>query len=115
MKSKKSTVTSSLLALSVTLSTGAKSQALDCAQALPGCYCYSEKDVEVLSGGLLDLQKCEADILEKEKLIAERLMDFKGPQEGKLWWNEPYVLGGSITFSFALGIVTTLFIQGKLK
>jgi hypothetical protein len=82
---------------------------------LPGCYCYSEKDVEVLSSGLLDLQKCEADILEKEKLIAERLMDFKGPQEGKLWWQENYVFGGAVTISFSLGILTTLFIQGKLK
>ena len=84
---------------------------LDCAQALPGCYCYSEKDVEVLSGGLLDLQKCEANLLEKERLIAERLMTFKGSQEGQLWWNDPAWFGFSVFGSFVLGLAAAKMIQ----
>jgi hypothetical protein len=84
---------------------------LDCAQALPGCYCYSEKDVEALSGGLLDLQKCEANLLEKEKLIAERLMTFKGPQEGRLWWQEPSMFGLSLFGSFVFGLAAAKMVQ----
>jgi hypothetical protein len=53
----------------------------------------------------LELQKCEADLLEKEKLIAERLMNFKGPQEGSLWWQDPAWVGSGIVASFSLGVL----------
>jgi hypothetical protein len=72
---------------------------------MPGCFCYSQSEVDKLAGSVVDLKKCQAEVFEKTRLINERLIDFKGPQENRLWWQEPGIVGLGMVGSFVFGTV----------
>jgi hypothetical protein len=77
----------------------------------PGCYCYTEAEVDTLSTGVLDLQKCEISLAEKSRLVETQLMQFKGPQQGRLWWHEPQIFGLSLFGSFVFGLAAAKMVQ----
>jgi len=52
-------------------------------------------------------------LLEKDRLIQERLIEFKGPQEGQLWWQDPSWFGASVLSSFVLGLVASRMIEKR--
>lgn len=75
------------------------------------CICYTKSEVEDIAAAIIEMKKCEIMLKERERLIEERLTEFKGPQEGRLFWQDPAWFGFGIAGSFFLGILTAKLVQ----
>jgi hypothetical protein len=78
---------------------------------IPGCFCYTQQEVNGLAKGIVELQKCQLQVTEQKRLIDERLVEFKGPQLKQLWWQEPAWVGTGLVVSFSAGMLLVFAVR----
>ena len=77
-------------------------------------YCYSESELHKLSVLITDLQKCQAELVAKDRLINERLVLPEAAQAGQAWWQTPsFVVGGIVVSASAATILTWYLMHDK--
>jgi hypothetical protein len=65
-------------------------------------HCYTEEQVGKLAVAITDLQKCQVELLGKQKLIDEKLT-LQPVEAGARWWQEPQMIVGGMVVSFSIG------------
>ncbi len=77
----------------------------------PGCRCYGPADLAKIADAVVDLQKCQLELGEKNQLVLERLA---APQVGASphfsFWQEPSVIVGGIVISAGVASFATYWL-----
>lgn len=75
--------------------------------------CYGGTDLYKLSKAITDLQKCQVELIEKNKVIDEKLTKFDAAAAGPQFWQEPSFVVGGVVISFAVGSLVTAYVINR--
>lgn len=65
--------------------------------------CYGDEQVKKLADMILDYQKCDMELKQKNELIKTHFIQIEG--HGKTaYWQEPAYIVGGLTVSFSVGL-----------
>lgn len=80
---------------------------VECPTDIPGCRCYNKQERDKLATAIVDLQKCQLALDEKERLIEKRFITFDA-QHGIAWWQEPTVVFSGMVISASVASIITV-------
>lgn len=78
-----------------------------------GCRCYEPAALTKIAGAITDLKKCQFDLGEKDKLIANRLENPTVDRPHTAWWQEPSVVLGGVVLTASVATLGTLWVVHK--
>lgn len=71
--------------------------------------CYSPEERKKIAQAIIDLRLCQVSLMEKDRLIQDKLNSYSGPQ----WWQDPTTIVAGTVISLSVGGILTYILVKK--